>query len=119
LLHYLVNSFSHGAYTREEFLSKAKSYGNELVQWCESVLERFEFEVQGFRTLNSTLAQVSKYHPDVVREAAHQALCTSTFSTKGFQVIVRKLQQERIAALSQTKVDLNALYCAHGKEAKS
>ena len=117
--HLPINSFSHDIYTREEFLSKAKTYGDELVQWCESVLDRFEFEVQGFRTLSSTLAKISQYHPDVVKEAAYQALCTSTFSTRGFQIIARKLQQERIDGLTQNKLDLNALYCAHKKGAKS
>lgn len=111
-------AFSHGAYTKEEFLIKARLYGEAMVQWCEAVLDRFEFEIQGFRTLSATLAKLNTYHPDVVREAAQKALNSSVFSAKGFGILAGQLQQQRVNELAMDKIDLNDLYCSHDEGGK-
>jgi hypothetical protein len=101
------------AYSRSEFINRAQSYGDDLVQWCNNVLDRFEFEVQGYRTLATVLAQVTRFHPTVVKEAAIVANSCAAFSSKGFLLIAKDLQSKWEESRSVQKIDVNSLFCSH------
>jgi len=111
--HLPKGSNSYLAYSRSEFINRAQSYGDDLVQWCNNVLDRFEFEVQGYRTLATVLAQVTRFHPTVVKEAAIVANSCAAFSSKGFLLIAKDLQSKWEESRSVQKIDVNSLFCSH------
>lgn len=103
-------------YSRAAFLEQAGVYGADMVNWCNGVLDRFEFEVQGYRTVAAVLAKLSSYHPDVVKEAAKIAVSSSIYSSRGFTTIAVDLQTRRIQNLAAEQIDINSLYCSHYRE---
>lgn len=115
--HFPGGNTGEKGYSRAGFIERAKAYGAEMVEWCNGALDRFEFEVQGYRTVVAVLSKLSSYHPDVVKEAAKIALSSSIFSTKGFNTIAGNLQAERLENLSskQVQMNLNSLYCSHAQ----
>ncbi len=102
------------AYSRRSFLNRAKGYGDDLVQWVEAVLGRFEFEVQGYRPVNTVLCGLSKFAPDTVLEAARLANDTGIYSSKGFLAICRQIEARNNADSTEEKrKDLNLFFCSH------
>lgn len=102
------------AYNRDAFVRKASGYGDDLVKWVESVLGRFEFEVQGYRTVNTVLCSVGNYHPDSVLNAARLSNSTGVYSTKGFLLCCKQFEAKRVASVSdEAQPNLNDLFCSH------
>lgn len=106
-------------YSRKAFLNRAAEYGNELVTWVESVLGRFEFEVQGYRPVNTVLCSLKNFSDKTVLEAAKLANKTGIYSSKGFLTCCKEIESNNLIKKSEEvqEPDLNSLFCAH-KEAE-
>ena len=105
------------AYSRQAFINRAASYGDDLVLWVETVLGRFEFEVQGYRTVNTVLCSVRKYCPETVLQAARLANDTGVYSSKGFLTFCRQIEaRNNINRTEEKPVDLNDIFCSHSSK---
>jgi hypothetical protein len=105
------------AYSRQAFINRAASYGDDLVLWVETVLGRFEFEVQGYRTVNTVLCSVRKYCPESVLQAARLANDTRSIQFQGFLTFCRQIEaRNNINRTEEKPVDLNDIFCSHSSK---
>ena len=70
----------HGAYSADELKAWAGKYGSFTVKWVETVLGRFEFEVQSYRPITSVLRILNKYSPEAAEMASDAALASPVFT---------------------------------------
>ena len=84
------------------------------MKWVETVLGRFEFEVQSYRPITSVLRILNKYSPEAAEMASEAALASSVFTVKGFKSILSA--QSRFHPAKDERLDLNDIFCAHMEE---
>ncbi len=104
----------HGAYSADELKAWAGKFGSFTVKWVETVLGRFEFEVQSYRPITSVLRILNKYSPEAAEMASEAALASSVFTVKGFKSILSA--QSRFHPAKDKRLDLNDIFCAHMEE---
>ena len=101
-----------GGYSRENFIGIASRYGANATAWVNMVLDSFEFEVQGYRTVATALKYAKSYVPEAVEEACCELVASGIRSSKGFRTILMRAGKN-LAEKFSSEEDINSLFCSH------
>lgn len=98
-------------YTRDGFVGQASRYGEKTVEWVNSVLDSFDFEVQGYRTVATALTYARNAIPEAVEKASSELLRAGITNSKGFKIFLHRYSE--MIGQQETEYDVNSLFCSH------